>query len=127
MFVTDEDDEQTDRDTDIKDFLLISPQTEQANQTNESSSQETTFKKVRLRLLLTKGSVFVIGFIVLMIGAVLAGVLLHSTSNITDCSADKLENSTCSGHCTEGSMLATLMPEPTRSFKFSAASITYLF
>ena len=95
------------------------------NSAMESSSVKNNVKRTRQILLLTKGSVFVVGFVVLVIGVILATVVVMQHSNATDCTIAR--NSTCSGYCSSDSMIHTLIPEPTKRLKHSVASVEYLY
>ena len=94
-----------DGEMEIEEVPLVSHQDveERTTTATESSSREhNSVKRTRLRLLLTKGSVFTVGILVLIIGAILAGVFPHGGRLESDC----IVNNTC--YCD----IESLIPEP---------------
>ena len=105
-----------DGEMEVEEVPLVSHQDveERTTTATESSSREhNSVKRTRLRLLLTKGSVFTVGILVLIIGAILAGVFPHGGSLESDC----IVNNTC--YCD------TIESEPTSTFNSTLSTSVY--
>ena len=87
------DEGQCNGELDIEEVPLVSHQDVEEDFTimGSPSMKQDNIRRIRLRLLLTKGTVFAVGFLVLIIGALLAGLFPHGGRFESVC----IVNNTC--------------------------------